>query len=459
MPVDALDSNLKEQQDNLKLVKTLWGGTQAMRDAGVKYLPKEVAEEPLDYNRRREQSFLTNFFKKSVKVMAGRLFSEPVKVVGSPYFEAFGENVDLEGRNLHRLGYDFTQKLIRDGIRFIVVDAPPSDGVRTAAEEREAGIRPYFVEVDVRNVLGWKSEDVAGQRIITQFRYTEFVTEDVDAFSSKSVEQIRVIEPNLVSLYRKVKRKWVLYQQIATSADFVPVVPVYAGRQGFMDFEPPLMDMAWLNVEHWQKSSDQSNILHVARVPILHWAGYGPMLDASGNQIDVVISPNALVKSTNSAAKLEYVEHSGQAIGAGRQDLIDIESRAIAMGAEFATPRKSGDMTATEAAINESGDVSDLSALAQNLKDSLELAFMYAGRMSGQQFTGQVTLNTELGIINKPVNVAELVKLRGMRDISLEGLYGVLNGEWGTTLDPETERERLELEPLSAESFPATGSF
>lgn len=377
MPVDALDSTLEEQKDNLELVGTLWGGTQAMRDAGVKFLPKEVAEEALDYDRRRKQSFLTNFFKKSVKVMAGRLFSEPVTVINSPTFEAFSENVDLEGRNLHRFGYDLAQKLIRDGIRFIVVDAPPSDGVRTAAEEREAGIRPYFVEVDVRNVLGWKTEDVAGQRVLTQFRYMEFVTVDVDDFSTMTLEQIRVIEPSIVTLYRKnEKGDWYLFEPIQTSADFVPVVPIYAGRQGFMDFEPPLMDLAWLNVEHWQKSSDQSNILHVARVPILHWAGYGAERDKDGNVVDVVISPNALVKSSNPSARLEYVEHSGAAIGAGRQDLVDIETRAIAMGAEFATPRKSGDVTATEIAINESGDVSDLSALAQNLKDSLELAFV-----------------------------------------------------------------------------------
>jgi len=35
-----------------------------------------------------------------------------------------------------------------------------------------------------------------------------------------------------------------------------------------MQAKPPLLDLAWLNVEHWQSASDQSNILHVARVPI-----------------------------------------------------------------------------------------------------------------------------------------------------------------------------------------------
>jgi hypothetical protein len=456
MPVDSIDGWIKDQEKNLNMVESLWSGTQTMRDAGPLYLPKEEAEEPLDYKRRKEMSFLTNFFKKSVKVMAGRLFEEKVTVIDAPAFEAFSENVDLEGRNLHRFGYDFAKLLMRDGLRFIVVDAPIAKDVETASDELAAGIRPYFVEVDIRNVLGIKFVEIGGQRVITQFRYKEIVSEEADEFTDISVEQIRVIEPNQIRLYRKNERgDWFLYDTIETSIGFVPVVPVYAGRQGFMEFEPPLLDMAWLNVEHWQKSSDQSNILHVARVPILHWAGYGAEYDKDGNKVNVVIGPNSLVKSSDAQAKLEYVEHSGAAVGAGRQDLQDIEARAVAMGADFATARKSGDMTATEASINESGDVSDLSALAQNVKDSLELAMMYAGEMSGTEFTGSVSLNTDLGIIKTPINVTELVKLRGMRDISLEGLYSVLNDEWGTTLNPDDERERLANEPPSVASIGA----
>jgi hypothetical protein len=425
-----------------------------MRDAGTLYLPKESAEEAADYKRRKEMSFLTNFFKKSVKAMAGRLFEEKVNIVDAPAFDRFSENVDLEGRNIHRFGYDFTKFLLRDGLRFIVVDAPTSEGVKTAADERAAGIRPYFVEVDVRKVLGLKYIAVGGQRVITQFRYTENVSIEEDRFTQKTIEQIRIIEPNLISLYRKdTKGNWVLYDEIITSIDFVPVVPVYAGRQGFMDFEPPLLDTAWLNVEHWQKGSDQSNILHVARVPILHHAGHNPEYDSAGNATQIIIGPNSVVNDRDVNAKLSYVEHSGAAVGAGRQDIIDIEARANAMCADFTTARKSGDMTATEAAINESGDVSDLSAIAQNVKDSLELAMIYVGKMSGAEFAGSVSVNTDLGIINTPINIVELVKMRAGRDISLEGLYEILNKKWGTELNAEDERERLDNEPPAAASM------
>jgi hypothetical protein len=449
MPVDSKLKSLKDAEEDLALVDALWGGTRKMREAGVTYLPKAAAEDLQDWKARRDRSVLTNFFKKTVKVMAGRLFEDTVTVQDtSPAFVEFAENVDLEGRNLHRFAYDTTQKTIRDGLRFLVVDAPSSEGVTTAAEERAAGIRPYFVEVDIRNVLGWKSEDIGGNRIITQFRYIEQVADEVDMWTDEIVEQIRVIEPGMVSLYRKDQTgNWNLYgDPILTSIDFCPVVPLYAGRQGFMEAEPPMMDLAWLNVAHWQSDSDQRNILHYTRAPILHWAGGGSSRDDSGKEVQVTVGPGSLARSADPQAKLEYVEPQGAAIGHGRQDLIDLETRAIALGADYATPRKSGDITATEAAINESGDVSDLSAMAQNIKDSLELAFDMVGRMTGKEFTGYVTLNTDLGIAYNGVNVPELVKLRALGDLSREGLFEVLNGMWDLELDADKEAERLEFE-------------
>ena len=448
MTVNTKHQSLKDAEEDLSLVDALWGGTRKMREAGTLYLPKATAEETSDWQARRDRSVLTNFFKKTIKVMAGRLFEDTVTVKDTtPAFIDFAENVDLEGRNLHRFAYDLTQKCVRDGLRFIVIDAPAATGVKTAAEERMAGIRPYFVEVDIRNVLGWKTADIGGNRVITQFRYTENVTEPTDEFSSITVEQIRVIEPGMVSLYRKDKKnEWQLYDEIPTSTDFAPVVPIYSGRQGFFEAEPPLMDLAWLNVAHWQSDSDQRNILHYTRAPILHWAGGGAQYDESGKAVEVAVGPGSLARSTDASARLEYVEPQGAAIGHGRQDLIDLESRAIALGADFATPRKSGDMTATEAAIGESGDVSDLSAMAQNIKDSLKVAFDMVGRMTKKPFTGGVTLNTDLGIAYNGVNVPELVKLRSLGDLSREGLFEVLNGMWDLEIDADKESERLEFE-------------
>jgi len=447
MAVNTKNTISTEVEADLEMILSLWGGTRVMRDAGVTYLPQEPGEEKEAYNNRKARTTLTNIFKKTVNTFAGRIFEDPVTVTEADQFNEFLENVDLESRDFHRFSHDLTRFAIRDGLRFILVDAPVAEDVKTKADENKAGIRPYFVEVDRRQVLGWKTEVSGSDRIFSQFRFMEKAEVIEDEFTTTVIDQIRVIEPNRVRLFRKDGAgNWQLHQEIPTSIDFVPVVPVFSDRQGFMKAQPPLLDIAWLNVEHWQKSSDQSNILHVARVPILHWAGYKAAYNDEGKETELIVGPNTLAKSPNENARLEYVEHSGAAIGAGRQDLIDIEDRMVALGAEFTTPQHSGTVTATEKAINESGDISELSAFAQNLKDSLTVAMNMVGKMMGIEFKGTVNVPTDLGIMHDAVNIAELVKLRMNGDISREGTFEILNDEWDTNLDAEVEAERLENE-------------
>ena len=456
MPVDTKTQSVLDAEESLKIVEALWGGTRTMRDAGKDYLPQEPGEAKRDYENRRDRSVLTNAFKKTINTYVGRIFEDKVEIDDAS-FNDFSENVDMEGRSFHRFSYDLSKYALRDGLRFILVEAPVADGVKTRADESKAGIRPYFVEVDRRKYLGAIVEVIGSQKTIVQFRMLETVFEGGDEFTQVAIEQIRVIEPNQVRIYRKNdKGDWLLHETIVTSIDFVPVVPVYTDRSDHLESSPPLMDLAWLNIEHWQKSSDHNNILHVARVPILHWAGYKPVLDAEGSEIDLTIGPNTLAKSTDPQATLTYTEIQGDgALEMGMKDTGALEARMVSAGAEFTAPKKSGDITATEKAIDESGDISELSAFAQNLKDSLINALDMVAKMQGQTFNGDITMKTDLGIVITPVSIEQVVKIRAMGDISLEGMYSVLNTEWDTNLDAEEEAGRMSVEQPSLVKEPA----
>ncbi len=57
---------------------TLWGGTQAMRIAGERYLPKQLKESNPAYERRVNRSFLFNAFKKTLQALTGKVFSKEI---------------------------------------------------------------------------------------------------------------------------------------------------------------------------------------------------------------------------------------------------------------------------------------------------------------------------------------------------------------------------------------------
>jgi hypothetical protein len=362
--------------DDWALIAALMGGTCAMRKAGRKYLPKHPAESDKAYDYRLLISTLFNGFRRTVETMSAKPFSEPLKLDDDvpALIREQCENIDLEGRALQPFAHEVFSEALAKGVSHILVDFPESGGARTRAEEKSAGLRPYLVHIKPEQVIGWRSENIAGTEVLTQFRFMECVKENDGEFSVKSIEQVRVLEPKQWRTYRKSERgEWVLHDEGPVSLSAIPLVPVYTGRTGFMTARPPLLDLAYLNIEHWQSSSDQSNILHVARVPILFGAGFG-------EDTEIRLGAGAAVSHSDPQAKLSYVEHTGAAIEAGRDSIKDIEDRMQVLGAQLLVRDQARGRTATEDTNDAREADSALSLMALALQDSLEQALSWMAR-------------------------------------------------------------------------------
>ncbi|MGT3256396.1 DUF4055 domain-containing protein, partial [Yersinia enterocolitica] len=74
---------------------------------------------------------------------------------------------------------------------------------------------------------------------------------------------------------------------------------------GFMRGTPPLIDLAMLNIKHWQSQSEQDNILHVARVPLLSVFGLE-------DKEELTVGASVATRFDDRTKQgLEYTEHSG----------------------------------------------------------------------------------------------------------------------------------------------------
>lgn len=362
-------------------IDALLGGTRAMREAGLAFLPKHPAESEDAYTYRLEVSTLFNGFRRTVETMAGKPFSEPLKIGDDvpPQIAGYADDIDLQGRNLHAFSHEVMTAVLSYGLSHILVDYPTTTPGQTLADQRTSGARPYFVHLLAKQVLGWKSKRINGVETLIQLRTLESVEEDDGEFGVTKVAQVRVIEPTAWRTYRQPNPEeepdvWTIHAEGIVSLGFIPLATAYGERTGFMTARPPLLDLADLNIEHWQSASDQSNILHVARVPILFAAGFD-------DTVSIVIGPNA-VRNPQPDAKLSYVEHTGAAIGAGAESLKALEERMSLMGAQLLV-RRPGSRTATEKAIDTAEADSALTSIVLNLEDSIELALNFVAQWDG----------------------------------------------------------------------------
>ena len=405
------------------LVTTLLGGTEAMRKAGKKYLPQFPAEKDVFYADRLSRSTLFNGFRRTVDTMSGKPFSEPMKFGADVPLDikGYADNIDLEGRNLQAFAHEVFWTSLAYGLSHILVDHPETPAGLTLAEQKSGGARPYFVHIKPTQIKGWRSERIAGAETLTQLRICETVSVPVGEWSVQSIDQIRVLEPYRFLIYRKNdKGDWILFDEGPVSLGAIPLATVYTGRTGFMTAVPPLMDLAYLNVEHWQKASDLSNILHVASVPILFGAGFA-------DDTDILVGTQKAVSSDSPDAKLTYVEHQGHAIGAGRSELQDIEDRMRVLGANLLVSNQSGNRTtATEKSIDSAEADSALSLAALNLQDSLGEALQYVAKWQGLDSGGSVVVYRDFDdIVNDTAKGDVLMKMKGEGCISAQSVFEI----------------------------------
>lgn len=452
--VDYPGVGYKEMATKWDLPNTLLSGTDGMRRAREKYLPREVAEELKAYNNRLKRSFLFEAFGDTVDKCAAAPYSKPVTVKNAPPELAMLEkDVDGTGRSLTQLGNECMATGAAIGGYHLLVDYPavPDADKKTKADETAEGLRPNIIQVTPGNLIGWRAKrQPGGAPVLTQIRILETALEPDGAYGEVVVKRIRVYNTDTWELWEK-KPDAKEYSRIegphSHSFAGIPLVTVYFKRTGFLTMAPPLEKLAWMNLAHWQSNSDQRNILRFARFALLFGKGFSkPEIDKG-----FAIGPTRMIATTNPEADLSYVEHSGNAIQAGQNDVEHLEEIMEVLGLDpFLKKRQAA--TATSQEINADAKEADIQAWIRAQETGYEEAYAMAGRWiklraMPTDFSVDVFNNFALGFRTKD-DVEALQKMRDKREISHNTFINEVKsrGVLSEDVDPEDEREALEEE-------------
>ncbi|HHL2824769.1 TPA: DUF4055 domain-containing protein [Citrobacter murliniae] len=393
------------------MITALLGGTEEMREAGKTYLPQWPNEDNNFYQRRLAVATLLPAFARTVEVLSGKPFSRPVTWaddVPKSITDLF-DDIDMQGTNLHSFLASVLEEAMGFGICIVLADYPTTSGEMTVAETKATGVRPYWVKICANCLLDWRSERINGREVLTHLRFVECVTEPdpADEFTEIHIEQVRVLDSGRWRVYREQKDsttgeiKWVLHDEGLTTLNYVPGVPVYGKKLGFMCSKPPLSEIAYLNVEHWQSKSDQQTILHVARVPILFGKGFDP-------EEPITVGAATAVVSEKEQADLKYVEHTGKAIESGSKDLERLEDLMRQIGAELLVI-KPGRVTVAQTRQEDESGTCALQRIVQDFEDAADQILQITAEWLGEKSGGSLTIYNDFGASSLAEATAQLL--------------------------------------------------
>ena len=328
-------------------------------------------------------------YNDTIEKLATRPFDQPI-AFSQPipsYLESgnvpFIDNVDGAGTSIDQFASDLLRDLVNYGKSHFLVDMPDMRGVTNRREELELGARPYFVRIKPSSLIGWRVERFGTQEIVSQVRILEDQTVADGEFGEALVERVRVYESNRWRLFEKVttrdgRESWIVISEGRNPLGRVPIVTRYVRCEEPYVSKPALSGMAWLNLAHWQSYSDQRNLLRVARVPQLMIVG----VSAEERDKESHIGMSRVWKSTNENARAFFVEHTGNAIRAGEEDLTKIEQRMQVLGLQPLVESGSN-TTAAARTMDESRTHSKLGAWAMFTSGGLDEGFAFAAAWKG----------------------------------------------------------------------------
>ncbi|WP_413724660.1 DUF4055 domain-containing protein [Sodalis sp. RH16] len=398
--------------DDWDLIDALMGGTKGMRGAGEKYLPRWPNEDIDAYKCRLKVATLLPALEETIKGMNGRVFADETTLSADTPddIKFYAENFDLAGNNLDVWAQQFFNKAMERGLCHALVDYPRIEGVSNLAQEKAVGARPYAIIIDPRQLIGWKSARTAKGETLTEIRIMECVTVPDGEWGEKEVLQIRLLRPNYCALYQKQQDAnnqavWALTDEWATTMDTIPLVTLYTKRTGFMTASPPLLNLAHLNVKHWQSQSDQDTILHVARVPILSVFGL-----ADDQELTLGAS-TAMKFNDRTKQGVEYTEHTGASIDAGQASLDDLLDQMRMAGAKLLRKENTSTKSVDQVGQETMQEDSPLYTMANSLEDALDNVLQFMADWRGMDDGGNVEIHTELDMSSLSVDAPGVTAL------------------------------------------------
>jgi hypothetical protein len=469
--VSTPKSEVNTYRARVQVVHDLLGGQDAMRAAGSKYLRKFSGEPEKKWEVRVACATLFNAFERTLAYLTGQVFSKDValdKEKGtSTAFDDYQEDIDGEGNNLTVWAKRFFHRSIADGFGIILVDSESvqisDDGKMylsgkdengndiwrplTAKAGADIGLRPKLVQVRAENVLGWRFEDIGGQKTLTMLRLLETYNEPGQwDCEDQTKEQVRVLTPGHYEIWRRASDRedaWAKVNEGALPGDSIHVAFYRPGKPiGELTCASALEALAEKNVEHWQKQAEHNELMHSVRGP-------GHYIAGADSQTEVPFGPGILSKIPIDA-KIGTVAVDPASVEASRQELLDIQAQMALFGLQLLMPQ-TGDVTATEKALSAAESDSTLKGWAVELKDALEEAFVHMAEFMGEGIEApSIIVNTEF----RPLLMDDATVLQGLADDVTHGRISretylrekKRRGVFQDDFDVEQENDRITME-------------
>ena len=388
MRVNVTHSDYDANLNAWSRARDVFAGEDAVKFAGVRYLPKLDSQSDDEYKAYRARASFFNATARTADGFVGLILRreatvklpEPSSGVGKALAN-FADDADMLGTTLAAYAKNVVTEVIAVGRAGTLIDW-----------EDEVEQRAYAVLYSAEQILNWRTERVNGRNVLTLLVLEETAEqiEADDPFVVKPVEQLRVLrlvkalakgdgmKPSWsyqVEIWQKRtskdrrKAEWVL---VATRTPLrlgqaLPLIPfVFHGPRHSLPLvdKLPLGDIIAVNLDHYRLDADYKHGLHFTALPTAWVSGF----DKSAA---LRIGSSTAWVSETPGATAGFLEFTGQGLTTFERAMDRDERLMAVLGTRMLEAQKRVGETAEAIELRQSGENSVLSTVSLSVSDSL----------------------------------------------------------------------------------------
>ncbi|MGL5474239.1 MAG: DUF4055 domain-containing protein [Citrobacter braakii] len=431
-------------------------GPQAART----FLTQHQLEKDTAFAQRVNRAAYLNFAAPTVDLFASSVTDgvDRADIKNVTEFQPIIANCDGSGGSPDAFFNSVVSKAAGVGASFVQVDLPPAIGQASRMDDAKAqGLLPYFVHVPAANIIAW---DYSPDGSLEWAVRRDYRVESLGPFSKFVVVKI-------ITLLRK--NGWVRYESrdnasfehvdtVVHNLGIVPLVPFLYEEDTPMTGKSVIDDVASNIVRVFKQDSEYDKMLFDAAVPVLAVTGLQEMDDES-----IVRASNYLWGFSGPDVKLQYVEPSGAAFSAKRQQILDNIDAIREISLRQTKPKGSGVESAEAKRLDSVQISSQLASFARSAAAAEKRCWMIAGKYLGVSDSSLNDLVIQYNETFDPDTVRESLTTRYMEmrrngDLSRETLWKQL-GWTDDEITAEKERLAAERKEDTAATLPDFGSY
>ena len=402
MPVDTKHPEYLAMRPQWEKMRDVVIGQRAVHAARERYLPRLDGEKDAKYLARLLRSTFFNATWRTIEGLAGMVFRVDPTVVVSPAVEPYLRDVTKSGVPLETFASSVLVEALEVGRVGILTDYPATatEGM-TRAQAEQMNLRPQLALYPAESIINWSTSWVNNRDEKTLVVLEESVrVPGVDRYEVKTEKRWRVLE--LVEVEPTV---WVyqvtVWRKNEAGLDEIDVPtfrPIMNGRPlsaipfqfiGVKDLttrvdEPPLSDLADVNLSHYRSTSDRKHGAHLTALP-QPWANnvkpaFGPSGEVLAQEMTMGGGELWTFQADTTVGMLEY---TGQGLNTLKEEIEREEGQMAVLGARMLEQQKKGVETAESAGIHRAGEQSALAAQAgvvsQGIAQALQIFQEWGG--------------------------------------------------------------------------------